>query len=177
MPQAATHIIITLIAASIIRDFYAGKNKFPLHYVFIAGLAGLLPDLDITAYWILNFFGFALNEVHRTFTHTLFLPALFLILAFLAGEYSFKAFGKRHMTLRGIFLMIAFGSFMHLVLDASLAGLIRPFYPVSNFAVGFSIIAYLPDRLKNLFFPCLDAALLVIWLVYLELKHKISDCI
>jgi membrane-bound metal-dependent hydrolase YbcI (DUF457 family) len=81
------------------------------------------------------------------------------------------------MDLKGVFLMIALGSFIHLVLDASMAGFIRPFYPISSYVFGFSLVTYLPTQLGNLFFPCLDAAILVIWLVYMEWKHKISDYI
>ena len=47
MPQAAAHILITIILIALIRDFYIRKKKkFPLHYVLIAGLGGILPDLD-----------------------------------------------------------------------------------------------------------------------------------
>ena len=41
MPLAVTHILIPAILADIYRDHFA-KKKFSLHYVYIAGLAGLL---------------------------------------------------------------------------------------------------------------------------------------
>ena len=121
MPQAVTHVIIALIVASFIRDFYISrkqKKKFPLHYVLIAGVAGLMPDLDVIAYWVLYFFGFTLEEVHRTFTHTLFLPVLFLLLFWVTLSLKNKQLGKHHLTIHMIFLMLALGSFIHLVLDA-----------------------------------------------------------
>ena len=180
MPQAVTHVLIALIVASLIRDFFIkrkGRRKFPLHYVLIAGIAGLLPDLDVVAYLGLSYFGIPLSEVHRTFTHTIFLPILFLILAFFTWKWSNRELGKHHMTLHGIFLMIALGSFIHLVLDAGIAGVIMPIYPISSYTIGFSLVSYLSPTLQGLFFPCLDAALLVLWLVYMEYRHRISDFI
>ncbi len=183
MPQAVTHVIITLIIASVIRELYVrkkgvyGKEKFPIHYVLIAGIAGLLPDLDIAAFWVLHYFGFTLNGVHRTFTHTIFVPFGFLLFSFVFNGHKGKRVGKKYLSIKGVLLMIALGSFIHLLLDLTLAGMIKPLYPFSNFMIGFSIISLLPEELKNLFFPSLDAALLVLWLIYLEWKHKISSFI
>lgn len=176
MPQAVTHVLIALIIASIIRDFYISKKdkkKFPLHYVLIAGVAGLLPDLDLIAYWGLYFFKFTLSEVHRTFTHTLFVPLIFAILGFISN----KEIGKKKLKLSIIFYMIALGIFIHLALDAGVAGMIRPLYPFSNFSMGFSITRFMPYPLADLFFPSLDAVLLVLWLIYVEWRHKLSDFI
>jgi len=180
MPQAVTHVIIALIIASLVRELSMFKRegiRFPLHYVLIAGVAGLLPDIDIILYWGLYFAGLSLSEVHRTFTHTIFVPLIFIILAGVFYKYKNKEFGKHSLTLTGIFLMLALGSFVHLVLDASIAGAIRPLYPFSQLRIGFSIVDYLPKGLKTLFFPTLDAILLVLWLIYLEVRHRISDFI
>ena len=48
MPYAVAHTILTIVMADIYRD-YITKKKFPMIYVFIAGIAGLIPDLDIPA--------------------------------------------------------------------------------------------------------------------------------
>jgi len=180
MPQGVTHVLIALILASFIRDFYISKKdkkNFPLHYVLIAGIAGLLPDLDIITFWILNFFGFTLSEVHRTFTHTLFLPIILLIIGILTLNLKNHTLGRHHLNLHMIFFMLALGSFIHLILDTGIAGTIRPFYPLSNIAVGWDITSIMPYPLNNLFFPSLDAVLLVLWLLYVEWKHRISDFI
>ncbi len=53
MPQAVTHVLIALIIGSFVRDFYIkkkDKKKFPLHYILILGVAGLLPDIDVAVY-------------------------------------------------------------------------------------------------------------------------------
>ena len=52
MPYAVTHVIFALVIADVIRDYVVrDKKKFPLHYVLIAGIAGLLPDIDILFDW------------------------------------------------------------------------------------------------------------------------------
>ncbi len=180
MPQAATHLIIALIIGSLIRDFYIkkkDKKKFPLHYVLILGIAALLPDLDVAVYWILYWFGFTLQEVHRPFTHNLFFPLIFLLASFITLKWKNKSLGRHHLKIHTIFLMIALGIFVHLILDTLLSGAITPFYPFSAFSIGINIKDMLPYPLNDIFFPCLDAALLVLWIIYIEWKHKISDFI
>jgi membrane-bound metal-dependent hydrolase YbcI (DUF457 family) len=179
MPQAATHILVPLILMSLFRD-YCIKNKktFSIHYVLIAGIAGVLPDLDIAAFWILYFFGFTFNEVHRTFMHTLFIPILFLILSLIAFSFKFNNFGKNKLKLWIIFLMIAFGSFIHLLLDILLHGSMMPFYPISIFSIGLNLFGSLPHALEVIADPSLDAGLLIFSLIYLLWnKNKIKDFI
>ncbi len=170
MPYAVTHILVPLILIGLFRD-YVSKRRFPLYYVFIGGIAGILPDLDVIVFYILSFFGFALNEVHRTFSHTLFFPLLFLLL----GLLTIKNRGRRKLNLSIIFLVISFGIFTHLVLDGILSGKIIPFYPISYYSIGLNLISLAPFSWQPLILPSLDAALLILWLCYLEVKHKISD--
>ncbi len=181
MPQAATHILIPLIFVSLFRDYYIkkkNKKTFPLHYVLIAGIAGILPDLDIAAFWILYFFGFTFDGVHRTFMHTLFVPLVFVLLAFITINFrNIRKLRNKKLKLWVIFLMIALGSFLHLLLDASFNGSIIPFYPLSNYSVRLNLFGYLPLALEKIASPSLDAGLLIVYLIYLELKHKISDFI
>lgn len=178
MPQAATHILIALVIGSLIRDYVVrDKKKFPLHYVLILGLASLLPDFDVALYWILHWWGFGFSEIHRTFTHSLITPVIFLILAGLTWRYKNKELGKHHLKVHTIFLMIALGIFIHLVLDFLLAGSIMPFYPFCYASIGENLVNLLPSPLNEIFFPSLDAALIILWLVYLEYKHRISDFI
>jgi len=154
--------------------FVKKKEAFPIHYIILGGIAALIPDLDILAYYILSSFGFSLTEVHRTFSHTLFIPALFVILGFSVYGFKSKKLGVRHLKLRNIFFVIAFGILTHLLLDATLAGSIMPFYPVSEYALGMNLISYLPEIIQPSFLPSLDALLLIIWLVSLEFRHNIS---
>jgi membrane-bound metal-dependent hydrolase YbcI (DUF457 family) len=178
MPQAAAHILVPLFILSLIRDFFKKKNgkKFSLHYVLIGGIAGIIPDLDIVAFWVLAFFGYAIQEVHRTFMHTIFIPLIFIIMGFLFMLSNLKI-GRHKLKLSAIFFLLAFGSFFHLLLDAILAGSIMPFYPISYLSVGLDLFGLFPKSLEEIAAPSLDAGLLIIYIIYLELRHKISDFI
>ena len=178
MPQAVLHILVPLILMALFKNWWEtrkGKKTFSLHYVLVAGIAGLIPDIDIAAFWVLHFFGFTLNEVHRTFAHTIFVPLIFLILFFAFRDVKIKQIRKHKIKSSVVFLMIAFGSFVHLILDATFAGQIILLYPFSSFAIGLNLVGYLPEPLRDLVIPSLEAALLVIWLIYLELKRKVRD--
>ena len=168
MPYAVTHI--SIIIADIIRD-YIVKKKFSLYYVLIAGIAGLLPDIDIPIYWLLNSFS-TISPIHRTFTHTIFLPLIFFIVAFL-----FKDKKIFNLDLKLVFLMISLGIFIHLILDALLIGYIIPLYPFIYTQIGLNLVKYLPLFIQNSFLPALDAILLILWLIHEEIKHKIRDFI
>jgi membrane-bound metal-dependent hydrolase YbcI (DUF457 family) len=182
MPLTATHIFFPLIVLSIIRDYfikYSNKRKFPLHYVLIGGVAGILPDLDVAAFWILTFFGFSYGEVHRTFLHSLFIPVIFLLLGmvFFALRKNISEFGRHKLKISIIFFVIAFGNLFHLLLDWLFQSKIMPFYPISSYASGLDLFGYLPLKLGEIVTPCLDGLLIIIWLIYIEWKHKISDFI
>jgi membrane-bound metal-dependent hydrolase YbcI (DUF457 family) len=183
MPQAVLHVLVPLIIASLFKDWYDSrhKKKLPLHYVLIAGIAGLFPDLDIIVFWFLHFFGFTISEVHRTFTHTIFIPIIFLILFFIFMKADVKAkicnISKHKLKISLIFLAISFGTLVHIILDGIFVGFIMPFYPLSNIAIGLNIAGIFPDPLNNALIPSIDAVILVLWLLYIGLSHKVSDFI
>ena len=134
MPYAVTHILVPLLLVALIRDFYF-KKKFSLHYVLIAGIAGILPDLDIAAFWVLYFFNFTFEQIHRTILHSLSIPLLFLLISILFKKMNLPAIGRHKLKLNIIFLMIAFGSFTHLILDSITGELIAPFWPFSSLSM------------------------------------------
>ena len=178
MPQAVTHFLIPVLLLELFRNvFVKNKAHFPAHYMFIGGLAGLIPDLDVALYYILSFFGATIQEVHRTFSHTLFLPLAFLILGIVFSKTKNKELGEHHLKLGNIFFVISFGTFMHLLLDVTFSGVIMPLYPILDFRVGLDLMHFFPEAWKNTIFPSLDALFLIIWMVYLEKKHKISNFI
>jgi len=181
MPQAAAHILIPLISISIFRDYLIRKNKkwkkqFSLHYVLIVGIAGVIPDLDVLAFWVLNFFGFSYEAIHRTFMHTIFIPLIFLLLGILFIKSDYLV-GRHKLKLYLIFFMISLGCFFHLILDSIFQGYIIPLYPFFDYSIGLSLFSYLPKSLEMIAAPSLDSGLIIIWLIYIELKHKISDFI
>ena len=175
MPHALTHVLVVIVLLEIFRHYVVKrKEAFPVHYIIIGGIAGLVPDLDIAVYYLLSYFGFTINEVHRTFSHNLFVPLLFGIFAGLSYSFKSKKLGVRHLKLRNIFLVIAFGIFVHLVLDVLLAGAIMPFYPISNHSFGLNLISIFPTAWQPSIMPSLDALLLILWLISLEFRHRIS---
>lgn len=175
MPHAVTHVLIVIILLELYRDYFVKNKKvFPLHYVLIGGIAGLLPDLDIAVYYFLSFFGYTIGEIHRTFSHNLFVPLIFVILAIPFWKFKNRELGERHLKLRNIFLVIAFGIFMHLVLDATLSGYVMPFYPFSTYSFGLNLINLAPLAWHESILPSIDAAILVLWLIHIERRHKIS---
>ena len=179
MPHAVTHVLIAIILLDIIRDYAIKKKhrmKFPLHYLIIVGIAALLPDVDIVIYWFLNLVsGVSLSEVHRTFTHTLFFPAIFLVAGFITLNVKSKNLSKHKMKLSTIFFIIAFGVFTHLLLDFALSGYVMPLYPLSTQTFGLNLVKLTPW--PDTILPALDAILLLGWLIHEERKHKISDFI
>ena len=78
MPHAVAHVLIAIISIELFREYILkDKKKLPRYYILIAALGGVLPDLDILLYYILYFFGFSFEQIHRTFLHTLFIPLIF----------------------------------------------------------------------------------------------------
>jgi len=180
MPLAVTHFIIPALIVALFRDWYNKKHKtrVPLHYVLIAGLAGVLPDIDIAVYGVLRFFAnYPIEEIHRTLTHSLFFPLIFVVLALVFHAANIPRLGKHKLHLPTIFWIFAFGTFMHILLDGTIDWYVHPFLPFSNYQFGLNLLGYLPAPFSGLALPFLDGVLLIAWLVYLELRHKISDFI
>src|SRR3989338_343571 len=81
MPNSVTHVILTAVLVALFRDYVAHKKKFTLNMVFLGGVAGLLPDIDVPLYWLVHdFLGFQVPYFHRLFTHSLAFILLFLAL-------------------------------------------------------------------------------------------------
>jgi hypothetical protein len=107
----------------------------------------------------------------------MFIPLLFLFLALIFTKFKIKELGRHNLRLYIIFNMIFIGSLLHLILDVLFGESFYIFYPFSNIQLGLNLINFLPLSLQSLAMPSLDAVLLILWLIYLELKHKISDFI
>lgn len=173
MPYAVTHVILTIVIADLYRDYIA-KKKFPMIYVLIAGIAGLLPDLDIPAGWIFNFIFSTNYNFHRIYTHSLLYAMGFFIIAvifLLIRKEKYKAFGwdvNKHSIVI-FFLAIAFGWLMHIALDCTLAAdgylNIIPTIP----------LGFCPSPLSNQALLGFDAIILVLWLVHEQYRHDIKD--
>ncbi|MFH1409295.1 MAG: metal-dependent hydrolase [Nanoarchaeota archaeon] len=167
MPTAVTHVLLTIISVDIYRDyFYKHKDLISLKMLLWAGIIGLMPDIDIPIYWLLNnVLKLSVPWFHRAFSHTFLIPLLLVILAFV--------FREKHRTS----IMFAIASFAwtgHLLLDMIFAGYAPIFWPFSKVEIGL-------DLLTRIGWPALqegiDAVLLIAWLWHEEWKHKISDFI
>ncbi|MDP3765617.1 MAG: metal-dependent hydrolase [Nanoarchaeota archaeon] len=168
MPQAVVHVLFTIIVLDLFRDhFLKDRRKLPLHYVFVGGFAGLLPDIDVPLFWILhNFLGFDVPFFHRVFTHTFLFILVFLVIALIYFDFSRK--------LSKLFFVITFGVAFHVFLDWLLVGAVAPFYPLSDAVYGLDLVGKLglPLAIEGL-----EAIVLLSWLWHEEKTHKISDFI
>ena len=172
MPYAVTHVLLTIILVDLYRD-YVTKHKayFTLHTILIAGIAGLLPDLDIPIRIIFRFFNWAIPPLleHGGITHTAIFGLIFLIPAFILWKK------EKHRTAM-YFFVITFGILFHVFLDYFLGGGagegVMWLWPLSN-------VTYKLHLLQGIGLPnlaeSLDAVILLGWLVHEEVKHKIKD--
>ena len=168
MPQAVVHVLFTIIAIDLFRDYLIkDKRKIPLVFVFLGGIAGLLPDADIPLFWIIkHFLGIQVEWFHRTFSHSLVAFGLLALIALLVYRWREKW---------GILAaIIAFGVGFHIFLDFVFAGYIMPLYPFSTAAFGLDLIGRSGLESAAAGF---DAIVLLAWLWHEEKKHKISDFI
>lgn len=182
MPQAVTHILIPILLIALFRDYFVkDKSKFPLHYVLIAGLGGVLPDIDIPISLVLKTFGIVSWSLHKTLTHSIFFPLTFLIIGLLLRPTKEKAricrIRNHELKWSSIFFILAFGTATHIFLDILVWEGSFLFYPFLNIDFGIKLLRFIPENLRNTVFALMDGIFLVIWISYLELKHKISDFI
>jgi membrane-bound metal-dependent hydrolase YbcI (DUF457 family) len=173
LPLAVTHVILTIIAIDLYRDYFAKNKKFlSLHLILIGGIAGLLPDIDIPLGWILNLFG--INIVHGSITHTLWFAVLFFIPCLL-----FYAKGNKKNAL--LYLVIGLGVFSHIFLDWLLGGGMHYgvmwFFPFSMQTYKIHLLNNLGSLGLNAWQQGIDALILLAWLWHEEVKHKIKDFI
>lgn len=178
MPYTTTHVLIAIILIELYREYFLKDNKqFPRYYILIMAIGAIIPDLDVILYAFLYPLGFSLEQLHRTFLHSVFVPFAFFLIGILIYSTKIKNadLRKRHMKLYSIFFILGAGALIHLILDYLLAGQIIPFYPFSNLEVGLNIIDLFPTYLHNLIYPALDTILLFFWLFWMEFKLKIND--
>src|SRR3989338_712505 len=173
MPFAVTHVLFAIIAVDLYRDYFSRHKKyFTLHTMFIAGFAGLLPDIDILMGYFLNFLN--VEFANRTITHTPFFGLIFLVPAFILWHY------KKHK-IAMYFFVTTFGILSHILLDYVLttdysAGIML-FYPFSNAAFEIGLLGNLTILQIVKIYAAVDAVILLLWLWHEEIRHKINDYI
>ncbi|MBL7051687.1 MAG: metal-dependent hydrolase [Nanoarchaeota archaeon] len=167
MPFAVTHVLITIIIIDLFRKIILKKKNFPLHLVLIGGIAGLLPDIDVAVFWVLQTFSnVGIEEVHKVFTHSLIIP----LVIFIGSQITLK-WKKISQPL----LVISAGYTIHLLLD-SLFYLSPLFYPFSSTMLGINLLSMLSFDYSVLYMS-IDAVILVSWLIYEWKAKNIRDYI
>lgn len=168
MPTAVTHVISSIVLVDLFRKYILKKKNFPLYLIFLAGLAGLLPDIDVPIAWVLEYFDIiSLHEFHRSFTHTLVIPFAFLILALVIWKFWPKV--------AHVFFVLSAGWTLHILLDSILVGQMAMFYPFSTVLYGLNLIPW--DSFSGTFYVGLDAIILILWLAYEAYAKNIRDYI
>ena len=167
MPAAVTHVIGSIVPIDLFRKYVLKKKQFPLYLVLIGGIAGLLPDIDVLVFWIIgSFTSLTLQDVHRNFTHTFFIPLLFLVIALVIWKW--------RQTWAHIFFVLSAGWTLHILLDIILSFRGAPvWYPLSS--IEYSLLLVPQDFLSGTFYVGLDAIVLILWLVYEYRARNIRD--
>lgn len=175
MPLAVTHVLLTIILVDLYRDYLAKHKKyFTIHTIFVAGVAGLLPDIDFIFIWIMNIFGYNFELLkHGGITHTLLFGLIFLIPAFILLK---KNKHKQSM----YFFVITFGIIFHLFLDffffSGGENGVMFFWPLSETRYKLFLLTKFGTSPTNTTIPAaIDALILLMWLYHEEIKHKIKD--
>ncbi len=162
---AVTHILVPIILVDLVRDHVFKKHRrmLPNKYILLAGIAGILPDIDIIIRGVIGTYSYI--------THSLVLPIIFFILSFI----SYKKI--EHRKYYKIFLMFSVGFFTHVILDVlvhtPLESSMMLFYPIGKSITGFGIMSI--DKYGFIPMAALDGVLLLLWLIHEEVTHKISD--
>ena len=173
MPLAVTHVILTIIAVDLYRDYVAKhKRYFTLWTVFVAGVAGLIPDIDILLYPLLTTLNIDISLLaHGQITHTPIFASVFLI------PFAILWLRKKHR-LGVIFLVVFVGIMSHILLDYVIKGGdengLMFFYPFSTERYKIFLLDGTNSILNT---AGLDAIILLLWLLHEEWKHKIKDYI
>jgi len=170
MPFAVTHALASIIPVDLYRDYITKHKKyFTLFTILVAGIAGILPDIDIPLSLILKVLGWNVPLLlHRGITHTLFFGLIFLIpgLILWFSQKKYKKWGI-------LFFVVAFGITTHIILDliVSSSSTLMLFWPLSLKTYGLNWI--LGSAILNVY-AAIDAILLLGWLTHEEIKHKIK---
>tara|TARA_Y100000310_G_scaffold344708_1_gene458939 strand:+ start:2369 stop:2869 length:501 start_codon:yes stop_codon:yes gene_type:complete len=161
MGLAVTHVLLAIILIDIFRKKVIKKKDFSLWLVLLGGIAGLLPDIDIPLFWLLQFF-IDINNFHQDFTHNLIIPIILLII----GMTTIKWKNISHTS-----FVIAAGWTIHILIDV-IVDAAPMFYPFTNARFGLYLLDYLPQAISSEFLLGIDAIILILWLTY-EWKYKL----
>jgi len=182
MPLAVTHVLVPIISLALFKDYSRRAEKyFTKKHVFLVGVAGLSPDIDLILYRIAQLLGQSVppSDIgHRIIFHNIWIPLGFIGFYFLFNYFAKSKKSKRYQSFSKIFLVLFIGFTMHLLLDAVLTGHVMPFYPLDSFMINLDLVgqAAAVSGIPGLtILVSMDALLLLFWLWHQEMEHHISD--
>ncbi|MBI4182044.1 MAG: metal-dependent hydrolase [Candidatus Aenigmarchaeota archaeon] len=170
MPYAVTHILVPIIILDLLKKRRAWKGKISLHTIFVAGVFGLVPDLDIALEFLLYGIGNP-ADLHRTFTHSFSIPFVLAVIALLLWR---SGRARKQAAFLGV---AAFGWALHVFLDILSGGVVTPFVPFSSWGieVGILVNEAQPLQLQTSILAALDAVVFLVWLWHEEKYKKLKD--
>jgi membrane-bound metal-dependent hydrolase YbcI (DUF457 family) len=163
MAYAVTHVLVPIVLLDLLRHYYFNAKQFPRYLIVIGGIAGLVPDIDIPLSWLYSLMTNTSIDLHGLYTHSLFSPILFVFVAIY-----FDYIGKAKW--RNIFYVIAFGWFIHILVDWSYGGYKALFWPFFYTSPGL----FPPWQIWE-YGASIDAILLTLWIVHEEIHNHIRD--
>jgi inner membrane protein len=164
MALAVTHVLVAILLLDVFRHYVFGLKKFPRHLLVVGGIAGLMPDIDIPLGWFLSFVTGNTINIHGSFTHSLFIVFVFILMAVIS-QYQGEI--KRSKWL----YVIATGWFIHILLDCGFNAYATFLWPLP-----IDTLTFCPERfLGPKYGAAIDAIILVVWLVHEEVHKKIKD--
>jgi membrane-bound metal-dependent hydrolase YbcI (DUF457 family) len=189
MVLAVTHVLVPIIVFELLRDKYKKLQRlFSSKHTFLVGMAGLMPDMDMPVFTVLQRLGLVTETAigHRIFLHNVWIPLGFLLFAAasafvwpaLRGRKNRKYKQGRSMAFAKIFLLLVVGWMFHLTLDAVLTGEVMPFYPLSSYLVDWNLTGKLANATgiaQLTILVSMDAILLLGWLWHEQFTHRIRD--
>ncbi len=168
MAYTVTHFLTSAFLAVLLKAKFSEIKKYiNVKELFIIGLFGALPDIDVVPFILDSYFNLGLPNIHRLITHNLVISLIIFFIGFLLYT-KYKKLGI-------IFMLGGVGWTSHLVLDWIFSGTITPFYPFSTYETGLNLIPEGNLRLGTYVLGAIDAAVFLTWSWFAIAKKKLID--
>jgi len=168
MAYVITHFLTSTFLATLFRAKFSEIQKY-IHVkeLFIIGLFGVIPDIDVLPFIINSYFDLGWPNIHRLITHNFVIVAAIFLIGLLLYTKNKKI---------GLILMLgSIGWASHVTLDWILSGTVTPFYPLSSFETGINLIPAGNLRLGTYVLSGIDAVVLLTWSWFAITKKKLVD--
>lgn len=161
MPFTVTHVLVPILLLDAVKKL---RGSLSLHTIFVAGIVGALPDIDVVAELVWFATTGSLLGIHRLYTHTLVVPVILAIVGIVLVRW------------RPLFLAGAFAWTVHVILDLVVAGQVPLLFPFSNALIGLNLLVPPGTAQAAVYILSgLDAVIFLVWLWHEERYRKIKD--